>query len=347
MLEHSFFIPRIHSAFQKISSILLSAVMICAIALTLSGCANSGDKADYPQEPSLTQSSEEIDGIPAERIPGIPAEPISENLNESDEVDIRPAASLSEDAIIRFLDVGQGDSILITCNDQHLLIDGGAPSASSKVYSILQRLGINKLDVVIATHPDADHVGGLAGALNYAECDRFYCTVTEYDTRAFNNILSHLKTPITIPSYGDSFNLGNATVTFINPLSSTKASDNDGSLACILTYGSTKFLFTGDAEETAELAMQRGDYDITADVLKVGHHGSSTSSSPRFLNTVQPKYAIISVGNNSYGHPTDATLQKLAERGIEILRTDELGTITFITNGKDIFVESTTGFVEK
>ena len=249
--------------------------------------------------------------------------------------------------VVRFLDVGQGDSALVTFGEQNLLIDGGPAKASQKLYAVLEDLGITHLDHVIATHPDEDHCGGLAGALQFATCGTFYCSVTEHDTDAFGNVVQRLGgTPITVPAAGDSFALGPATVQFVGPVTPTDDANN-GSLVCRLTYGTTSFLFTGDAEASSETQMTDSGADLHADVLKVGHHGSNTSSSTRFLNAVTPEYAVISVGkDNSYGHPTNETLLRLQAAGAQILRTDELGTITFISDGEQLSVTASTGKVE-
>lgn len=249
--------------------------------------------------------------------------------------------------VVRFLDVGQGDSALVTFGEQSLLIDGGPAKASQKLYAVLEDLGITNLDYVIATHPDEDHCGGLAGALQFATCGTFYCSVTEHDTDAFGNVVQRLGgTPITVPAAGDSFALGPATVQFVGPVTPTDDANN-GSLVCKLTYGTTSFLFTGDAEASSETQMTDSGADLRADVLKVGHHGSNTSSSTRFLNAVAPEYAVISVGkDNSYGHPTNEALLRLQAAGAQILRTDELGTITFQSDGEQLSVTASTGKVE-
>ena len=253
----------------------------------------------------------------------------------------------ADELVVRFLDVGQGDSALVTFGEQSLLIDGGPAKASQKLYAVLEDLGITHLDHVIATHPDEDHCGGLAGALQLATCGTFYCSVTEHDTKTFGNVVQRLGgTPITVPVAGDSFALGPAMVQFVGPVTPTDDTNN-GSLVCKLTYGTTSFLFTGDAEASSETQMTDSGADLRADVLKVGHHGSNTSSSTRFLNAVAPEYAVISVGkDNNYGHPTNEALLRLQAAGAQILRTDELGTITFQSDGEQLSVTASTGKVE-
>ncbi len=246
---------------------------------------------------------------------------------------------------VRFLDVGQGDAALISCNGKHMLIDGGPAKASSKLYSILRDLGITHLDYIVASHPDADHCGGLAGALNYATCDWFFCSVTQHDTKTFNNVVSYLgDVPITVPSQGATYDLGGATLQFISA-PGVAGDTNNGSLVCTLRFGEVTFLFTGDAEREAEDRLIGAPYLLDADILKVGHHGSSSSSSALFLEKVSPDYAVISVGENSYGHPTDATLDRLEAVGAQVLRTDDLGTITIETDGQAIQVSSSTDAV--
>ncbi len=248
---------------------------------------------------------------------------------------------------VRFIDVGQGDCVLITCNGQNLLIDGGQPSASSKLYSILKTLNIAYLDYVIGTHPDADHIGATSGALSYATCGTFYCSTTESDTKTFTkltNKIAEMGLSITVPEVDTSFTLGGATITFIGPTQAFE-DDNNNSLVCRLDYGSTSFLFTGDMESESEYALLASGENVSADVIKVAHHGSNSSSTASFLSAVNPTYAVICVGENTYGHPKSKVLDRLSAVGAQILRTDQLGTITFVSDGTTLSQTSTTGFV--
>ena len=324
---------------KRKSFALLSVVILIISLLAIPGCATLDvDSCD-------TGASIASDGTPAVKLDGVPAERYTE---PSDQNDVSSsAASITDKLVVRFIDVGQGDCALISCGGKSLLIDGGPSSASSKLYAILKRLGITHLDYIIATHPDADHCGGIAGALNYADCGTFYCSVTKHDTKTFSSILKYLgDTPVTIPDLGDTFDLGVARVEFVGPVKRT-SDTNDSSLVCKIAFGNSSFLFTGDAEETSEFLMANGSADIDADVLKVGHHGSNTSSSNLFLSKVTPEYAIISVGSNNYGHPGNETLQRLEDAGAEVLRTDELGTIIMTTDGNSISLETTKGIIEK
>lgn len=240
---------------------------------------------------------------------------------------------------VHFIDVGQGDSALILCDDEAMLIDGGDSKASSLIYTYLKEHKVDRLKYMIATHPDEDHIGGLAGALNYAAVDTAFCPVTEHDTRAFESFVKYLNKQgksITVPLNGTQFRLGSASVRLIGPVSRSSVSNNN-SIVARVTYGNTSFLFTGDAEAGEEHEIIRSGAEVRSDVLKVGHHGSLSSTSNEFLKAVDPKYAVISVGkDNSYGHPEEGILEMLTDRGISIFRTDLNGDIICKSDGNSI-----------
>lgn len=265
---------------------------------------------------------------------------VDENISE--ELSILEDKLIPEDSTftIRFLDVGQGDATLIECDGHYMLIDGGNKDASSKIYSVLEESEITHLDMIIGTHADEDHIGGLAGALNFATADLIFCTTNEYDTEAFKDFLKYAEQNgggIKIPEIGDSYPLGSANVTILGINAGVET--NDSSIVLKIEYGDTSYMFVGDAEILAEQAVIENTEDISAMVLKVGHHGSSDSTSDEFLNKVMPDYAIISVGaDNSYLHPNDDTLNKLEDAGIEIYRTDLQGEITLTSDSKKVSI---------
>ena len=250
-------------------------------------------------------------------------------------------ASLKEKSTFQviFIDVAQGDAALISCDGHYMLIDGGNKDRSSLIYSYLKRNNVNELDYIVATHPDADHVGGLAGALNCAKAKKALCSVTEHDTEAFENFVKYLDkqgTSITVPKCGDRFNIGSARVSVIGPVKA-KDDSNNSSIVLRVVYGRTSFLFTGDAEEEEETEILNNSKNLKSTVLKAGHHGSSTSTSYRFLKEVSPQYAIISVGKeNSYGHPTKDTLSRLRDADVKTYRTDMQGSIICLSDGKNV-----------
>ena len=240
---------------------------------------------------------------------------------------------------VTWLEVGPGDAAVIQCGGQSMLIDGGKPEKSSYIYAWLQQHGLSYLDVIVATHVDADHIGGLSGALNYASVGTAYCPVTTGTTETFQSFVKYLAQrgkQITVPTAGETFPLGGAQVQILGPLHSAEDS-NDNSIVLKLSFGATTFLFTGDAERTEEQDLLNAGVNLQSTVLKVGHHGSDTSTSYPFLRAVAPQYAVISVGaGNSYGHPTEAVLSRLRDAGVTTFRTDLQGEITAVSDGQTV-----------
>ena len=243
---------------------------------------------------------------------------------------------------VHYIDVGQADCALLECDGQYILIDGGNVADSQLVVSYLQKQGVQELQAVICTHAHEDHVGGLPGVLAVYPTYQVYAPTKTYSSKCFDDFVHYTDQQglqITIPQPGDSFRFGGATVTILGPIKSY-ADPNNTSIVCRVDYGTTRFLFTGDMETQAESDMLDywGEgYNWRADVLKVGHHGSETSTGYRFLNEVMPTYGVISVGEgNTYGHPHEAPLSRLDQADVTLYRTDKLGTIIATSNGTDI-----------
>lgn len=254
-------------------------------------------------------------------------------------VEAVPTPADSSSFEVYYIDVGQGDSALVICDGHAMLIDGGTPEHSSRVVSYLKNLGIQHLDYVIASHAHNDHSGGLSGALNVCTVGQVLSSVTEHDGDAFNDLIKYAeKQHKTVEklSAGDNFTLGSSTVKVLSPSHYYDDHNND-SLVLKITYGNTSFLFTGDANHDAERDILDTQEDVSATVLKVGHHGSDNASSYAFLREVMPTYAVISCGEeNSYGHPTEAVLSRLGDAETEIYRTDLHGTIVCTSDGQTI-----------
>ena len=298
---------------RRIGSLLLTFFLLLASASVLS---NSGYTA---QNLSSIQAAEHTASVSQ-----------SANSSSREQKDL---------LTVTFLDVGQGDAAVLQCGGQSMMIDGGKAKASSYIYSWLKKNQISHLDVMVATHTDADHIGGLSGALNYAKVGTAYCPVTSGTTKTFQSFVKYLKKQgksITVPKAGDEFSLGGAQVRILGP-TDPQAEGNNSSIVLKVTFGDTSFLFTGDAEREEEQELLESGYDLESTVLKVGHHGSDTSTSYLFLRTVNPQYAVISVGaDNTYGHPTEAVLSRLRDADVKTYRTDLQGTITAVSDGKKV-----------
>ena len=242
---------------------------------------------------------------------------------------------------VHFLDVGQADAALVLCDGETMLIDGGNKEDSSLLYTYLKTHGVTHLDYVVGTHAHEDHIGGIPGALHYATADTVLCPVANYDSEAFRDFVKAVEMQelsITVPHAGDSFPLGSATVEILHCDPDNDNPNNTG-IVLRITHGDVSFLFTGDAEREVEEVILDSDRNVQSTVLKVGHHGSGTSTSYRLLYEVQPKYAVISVGaDNSYGHPHDSVTGRLRDADAEVYRTDQHGDIKMVSDGKSITI---------
>ena len=253
------------------------------------------------------------------------------------------AAPVSGEGLtVSFIDMGQADCALLECGGEFMLIDGGNRDAGQLLVSYLEQQGVETLSAVVCTHAHEDHVGGLPSVLAVYPTQAVYAPTRTYASKVFDDFVYYTDQQgleITIPAPGDTWTLGQASVTVLGPVKSY-AETNDTSIVLRVSYGETDFLFTGDMETTAEndmLDYWGGRISWKADVLKVGHHGSNTSTGYRFLNEVAPDYAVISVGkDNSYGHPHEEPLSRLNQAGVTIFRTDELGTVIARSDGATV-----------
>lgn len=238
---------------------------------------------------------------------------------------------------IIFLDVGQGDSILVQYGTRQILIDGG-PSGKVEMAKLGKYMPYfdDEIELVIATHPDKDHIAGLVEAARNYKIGKVLTTAAGKDTQVYKewkDILDYNKVETIEAMRGDKISFGDAEIKIIHPqalVDPAIGEANNKSVVTRLDFGESSFLFTGDIESSAENEILESGENIDADILKVAHHGSKYSTTDAFFDKVTPKDAVISVGkNNFYGHPTEAVLEALGRRNIRILRTDEMGDIVY------------------
>lgn len=238
---------------------------------------------------------------------------------------------------VDFIDVGQADSILITNNNESMLIDAGNNEDGEDVVKYLENKGIKKLNYVVGTHPHEDHIGGLDDVINSdIQIENILMPKITTTTKTFEDVLDAIENKgltVEAPSKGYEFKIGEANCKVMTDSIIDKDNLNISSIVIRLTFGNNSFLFMGDSEEENEKTISWPK----TDVLKVGHHGSNTSSSEKFLNEVSPKYAVIMAGEgNSYGLPKDEIVKRIESLGTTIYRTDKNGTIEMISDGNEI-----------
>ena len=289
---------------------LFIGVLYCMICLAVTGCGETEDNRLTSREVTLTDVEETTETQS------------SDGLME-----------------VHFIDVGQGDATLIKCGEASMLIDAGDDSKGTMLQNYLMKQGITRLDYLVLTHPDSDHIGGAPVMITKFDIDKVFVSNYEKDNKTYLKLIQALDNKnisYTTPAVGSVYDLGNASFTILGPCASY-SDPNNASVALLLQNGKNRFLFTGDAEENAECDMMQTGIDISADVYQAGHHGSKSSSSESFMEKVSPSYAVISCAEgNSYGHPHAQTLNTFRSMGIQVFRTDEQGSIVAESDGTAI-----------
>jgi len=304
------------------------AVLLLALLFLLCGCSSS----------SLSEATSNIYKTNAPNVSSAISDDSAPVFNSSS-----PELNAERSLTVNFLDVGQGDSIFIELpNNETILIDAGNAENGADIVNYIKAEGYDTINYLVGTHPHADHIGGMAYVVDNLNISAIYMPKVSNNTSTFEDLLLTIKDKglsINTAKAGvDLINLDKLRVSIVAPNSGSYEDLNDYSAVIKITFGNNTFLFMGDAGTTSESEITG---DIKADVLKIGHHGSASSTGITFLNKVLPKYAVISVGlNNDYGHPTQTTLDKLSEAGAVIYRTDKNGTIVFASDGTNISVST-------
>lgn len=246
---------------------------------------------------------------------------------------------------VTIIDVGQGDSILITTpKNSFILIDAGPQNESKKFFDFIESSRINEFNTVIATHPHEDHIGNMSDLISKYPVRNIYMPKVVTNTPVFKKLMEAIEKrnlSIKEAKAGIKFNIDDVNFEFIAPVSKKYSNLNNYSAVLKITYNNVSFLLMGDAEKISEKEILESGINVKADVIKIGHHGSSSSSSKNFIKAVSPQYAVISCGlNNDFGHPHKETLKLLNSFNIKLYRTDKNGTVEFSTDGNKITVNS-------
>ena len=318
-------------------------LMIVAVGCTSTSESSDIQVAEIESEVQYEALSEEETSIVAlleETVESI--EESTETIiveTESEEVSSEESTEAVSDMEVHFIDVGQGDATLVKADGKYMLIDAGDNSKGTAVQNYLKKQGVKKLDYLILTHTDADHIGGADVIITKFDIDTLFIGDFKKDNKTYEelvNAIDYKNLKYSTPAVGNEYELGNATFTIVAP-NTTYDDPNNSSIALLLKNGEDTFLFTGDCEEEAETDILANGIYIDCDVYKVGHHGSKTASSKDFLKAITPTYGVISCAEeNSYGHPHAEALNNLRSMKVQIFRTDEQGSVVAYSNGTEI-----------
>ncbi|MGB4243950.1 MAG: MBL fold metallo-hydrolase [Dethiobacteria bacterium] len=323
-------------------ALLISFLMFCVGGVLLPPSDEVAGVGDESAEngKSTVDSLNEQPGEPGDESNKGGSNDVSDETNDQGKKAAPPSATAPSGQIkVHFLDVGQGDSVLVQTPEKNILIDGGSRTAGATVVGYLKSLGITKLDIIIGTHPHEDHIGGLIPVLESIPVGEVIDPGVVHTTKTFEDYLTIIDQKDIRFTEGRAGMIrdlgGGASLQIMHPSSPSGSNLNNVSIVTRATFGQISFLFSGDAESTAEFQILSRGYTLASTILKVGHHGSRSATSQAYINAVKPKAAVIMCGTgNSYGHPHDETLAKLSYANVNIYRTDKQGTIVITTDGK-------------
>lgn len=319
--------------------ILISALMVMGL---LTGCV-AGPEQVMPEQQATVQPgavSQLASAAPSET-PAGSTFGTEEDIPPGTPPGAAPSPSASGDRLeVHFMDVGQADAILIKQGASAMLVDAGNNADAEFVVQYIKDQGVTKLDYVIGTHPHEDHIGGLDAVIREFQIGKIIMPKAVATTKTYEDVLVAIQQKglkITAPVAGTEYGFGAAAFMVLAPNSASYEGLNNHSVVIRMIYGKTSFLLTGDAEAISEKEILDKGFTLKSDVLKISHHGSVTSTTAEFLDAVDPRYAVISVGEgNSYGHPSPSVIKRLQDRGIQVYRTDENGTVIAVSDGAAI-----------
>ena len=315
-------------------------IMFAIVTVFLTGCSESANHLDNESDHSETVLQDDADIIESNEVEL--QQDDSAQQAEEEPIEVEEVVQSVDEGKIHFINTGNSDAILIENQGSFAMIDAGDTDDDVKVKSYLQKQGVKRLEYLVLTHYHADHIGGADTLLSDFEVGTTLVPNGDANTQVYRdyiNALSHKGLKPSVPLEGAKFELGSATLTVYNTAGGNR-NENNNSLVVVYENDEDRALFTGDAEAEVENQLSIGHIEL----LKVGHHGSKTSSSPSFINQIQPEYAVILTGQpNQYGYPHQETLSLFESKGIPVYRTDEQGDNVFTSTGHGFETELSPG----
>ena len=321
----------------------LLAPLLALIVLLAACSSQGGDNAPDSRQKEAVQTEEtsaETAATDEIRMDGqLTGDMLMQPSGDTEGEAADPDGYSQESLEVHYIDVGQGSATLIKSGDHAMLIDAGDSDQGTKIQLYLTKQGVENLDYLVLTHPDADHIGGAPVIITKFGIGQLFLSNYEKDNKTTQKVRDAMQYKGLTASdcqVGDTYTLGNASFTILAPVKEY-ADSNNASIALMVQNGNNRFLFTGDCEAEAEADLIASGADLSADVYLAGHHGSDTASSQAFMDAVSPTYAVISCGEgNSYGHPHAEVLNRFRSMGIQVFRTDEQGSVIAESDGTGI-----------